>query len=245
MAVTNTLPSASALMFFMVWSSCCCVQGEAECSALGGGLEVVTDVGAESAVEGVVSSASAQLLLCLDVEFLTNTGCSVLALDSNFWSNRQKTRFLCGENGLFHVGCFLYLTLETGSRSHLLNHTHQGFMWEYPEQGADVVAVYSLSENQTLTFGTFNGFLYSFISTETQSSFLLRLNDDLGVMRSLGNQVGLAYTCCCRVMLFTYLITDFHIKQMEFRVAIRKGNHTQEMRVSVCFHSPVLKIFFR
>ncbi len=35
----------------------------------GRGLEVVTDVGEESAVEGVVSSASKQLLLCLDVKF--------------------------------------------------------------------------------------------------------------------------------------------------------------------------------
>lgn len=61
----------------------------------GWGLEVVTDVGEESAVEGVVSSASTQLRLCLNVGFLSNTGWPVLAPDSNFWSDQQKTWFLC------------------------------------------------------------------------------------------------------------------------------------------------------
>lgn len=65
----------------------------------GRGLEVVTDVGEESAVEGVARSASTQLLLCLDVEFLRNTGSSVLALDSNFWTIQQKTRLLFGGGG--------------------------------------------------------------------------------------------------------------------------------------------------
>lgn len=56
----------------------------------------MTDVGEEIVVEGLVSWASTQLLLCVVVEFLSNTGASVFNLDSNFWSNQQKTRFLCG-----------------------------------------------------------------------------------------------------------------------------------------------------
>lgn len=44
----------------------------------------MTDVGEEIAVEGLVSSASTQLLLCVVVEFLHNTGVSVLDLDGNF-----------------------------------------------------------------------------------------------------------------------------------------------------------------
>lgn len=52
----------------------------------------MTEVGEESAVERVVSSASTQLLLCLDVKFLRNTGCSVYALDSNFWTKSAENK---------------------------------------------------------------------------------------------------------------------------------------------------------
>lgn len=56
-------------------------------------------MGEESAVEGVVSSASTQLPLCLDAELLRNTGGSVLSLDGNFWSNRQEIKGFCVGGG--------------------------------------------------------------------------------------------------------------------------------------------------
>lgn len=53
----------------------------------------MTDVGEESAFGGWVCFSTVTSLL--DVKFLSNTGSSVLILDSNFWSDQQKTRFLC------------------------------------------------------------------------------------------------------------------------------------------------------
>lgn len=88
----------------------------------------MTEVGEESAVKGVASSASTQLPLCLDIEFLRNTGCSVLALDSNFWSNWQKTRFLCGKKCTPTCLLLLIPRLFVSDRdrgSHLLDDTEE------------------------------------------------------------------------------------------------------------------------
>lgn len=53
----------------------------------------MTDVGEESAFGGWVCFSTVTSLL--DVKFLSNTGSSVLILDSNFWSDQPKTRGVC------------------------------------------------------------------------------------------------------------------------------------------------------
>lgn len=81
----------------------------------------MTDVGEESAFGGWVCFSTVTSLL--DVKFLSNTGSSVLILDSNFWSDQPKTRGvcvcvcvwkLCVCACVFSSQGGLYLTFETG-----------------------------------------------------------------------------------------------------------------------------------